>query len=293
MKVYLAVGHGRRPNGTNDPGATAGSLTEQNQGDPIVRAAAAALREVPGVEVKHQVKGDPNFLGYTAEANAWGADLAVSVHHDWQGAPRGAFGFWFPGSELGKSAADKLLNAVDEAGFPLRPSWHKEHDRLHFLRRTTMPAVLWECDRVGKVRDHEGYGRALAAGILAWGAEHKGLEVPAGPAGKVESAPATPGPVPEPVPARDIGWTETLVENLPTLRRRDSLKNSKASERRLQGLLAAAGVLELARNVNGEGRLDGKFGPSTEQAVRQFQGRQGLSVDGIVGPKTWTALLGG
>lgn len=35
---------------------------------------------------------------------------------------------------------------------------------------------------------------------------------------------------------------------------------------------------------------DGKFGPATETAVKAFQKGKSLSVDGIVGQKTWTAL---
>lgn len=35
---------------------------------------------------------------------------------------------------------------------------------------------------------------------------------------------------------------------------------------------------------------DGKFGPLTEATVRRFQKDKGLTVDGIVGPKTWAAL---
>ncbi|RMI02396.1 MAG: lysozyme [Calditrichaeota bacterium] len=37
---------------------------------------------------------------------------------------------------------------------------------------------------------------------------------------------------------------------------------------------------------------DGEFGRGTEAAVKDFQRRQGLDDDGIVGPTTWAALLG-
>lgn len=50
----------------------------------------------------------------------------------------------------------------------------------------------------------------------------------------------------------------------------------------LQDLLAKAGS-----NL----KIDGIFGSGTASAVRAFQKKYGLVVDGIVGPKTWTKLL--
>lgn len=39
--------------------------------------------------------------------------------------------------------------------------------------------------------------------------------------------------------------------------------------------------------------LDGHYGPETDVAVTRFQRKHGLEPDGIVGPRTWKALLGG
>jgi len=41
-----------------------------------------------------------------------------------------------------------------------------------------------------------------------------------------------------------------------------------------------------------KGPIDGDFGGGTEAAVRAFQKKRGLTVDGIVGPITWNALFG-
>ncbi len=39
--------------------------------------------------------------------------------------------------------------------------------------------------------------------------------------------------------------------------------------------------------------VDGRFGSKTVDVVKRFQQRQGLPVDGVVGPKTWARLADG
>jgi peptidoglycan hydrolase-like protein with peptidoglycan-binding domain len=51
--------------------------------------------------------------------------------------------------------------------------------------------------------------------------------------------------------------------------------------------------VELLQSALGDVNVDGAFGPETEEAVRNFQSRSGLTVDGIVGPATSAALRGG
>jgi len=39
------------------------------------------------------------------------------------------------------------------------------------------------------------------------------------------------------------------------------------------------------------GKVDGKNGPNTQKAVREFQARASIKIDGIVGPETRQALV--
>ncbi len=56
----------------------------------------------------------------------------------------------------------------------------------------------------------------------------------------------------------------------------------KPTPRRIQSALKNAGYYN--------GRVDGKIGQQTKQAVKEFQKANALNADGVVGPKTWMQL---
>lgn len=86
-------------------------------------------------------------------------------------------------------------------------------------------------------------------------------------------------------------WTEDIVKDLPTLKveaRNYDVKTVRAN-------LFARGDLAPARYGGTVGleawlnRID--FDPDLDTDVRMFQKAKALEVDGVVGPKTWSALL--
>lgn len=88
-------------------------------------------------------------------------------------------------------------------------------------------------------------------------------------------------PAPAPAPAPSAAVDTASVISTPTLR----IGARGAAVANLQRLLRDAGF--------SPGPIDGRFGPQTQAAVRQFQASRGITVDGWVGPQTWGRLLSG
>lgn len=104
-------------------------------------------------------------------------------------------------------------------------------------------------------------------------------------AGAPATGPTPTGPTSPTTPSAPSGGASSvdgITANQSTWLRGNS---SGPAVEELQKKLAAAGF--------DPGPLDGQFGPKTLAAVRAFQAAKGCQVDGIVGPETRAALMGG
>lgn len=94
--------------------------------------------------------------------------------------------------------------------------------------------------------------------------------------------PPIPAPKPEPADPEVYVVNVTLPKLSKTTTRTDKSKKHVAG---LQGILKAKSGAPAV--------VDGIFGDKTDDAVRAWQKYHGLTVDGVVGPKTWTSILEG
>lgn len=179
-KVFLSAGHGG-----SDPGAVAYGLKEKNINLTIMTSCKEEL-ERHGVEVicsRLKDENDP-VTQEVIEANASGAVVAVSFHTN-AGGGDGSETFCMMTSENGKRLALLCEKYVKELGQNSRGV--KDGSRLHFIRKTKMPAVLCECAFVDNNKDNDiidttaeqkAFGVAYAKAILEYlGIAYKAVDV--------------------------------------------------------------------------------------------------------------------
>ena len=105
-------------------------------------------------------------------------------------------------------------------------------------------------------------------------------------AGAVDWPPATSTPTPAPEPAHPAPTVSVSV-NVAELSEADPGPGTVSGPvQSVQSLLES----KFKTSVGAAG-IDGRFGPATTEAVRSFQTRAQITVDGIVGPVTWAHLL--
>lgn len=188
-KVFLSAGHGG-----SDPGAVANGLKEKDINLQIMLACHAELVRHGLTVVCSRVKDENDPVAQeVAEANASGADVAVSFHTN-AGGGDGSESFYYSGSSKGKKLAELCEKHTKALG---QNSRGVKTNNLMFTRATKMTAVLCECAFIDTKKDIEivdtlaeqkAFGAAYAKAIL----EYLGIAYKAPSAPK----PSTPAPAP-------------------------------------------------------------------------------------------------
>ena len=253
--IVISSGHGKYIRGAS------GYLDEVDEARRVVDRVATLLSSV-GVTVKtfhdntsHDQSTNLNTI--VNYHNKQSRQLDVSVHfnaYQTTSKPMGTECLYKTQEEL----SDDMSAAIADAGGFLDRG-PKYRSDLKFLNSTNEPAILIETCFVDSKADHDLYHAKFEAICQAI------AEVLAGRS--IEAPPPTeelPPPTEELPPPSEIGR--------PTIGKGD--EGPAVAE--VQDILGIT--------------PDGDFGSITEGAVKGYQAAAGLSVDGIVGPKTWAAL---
>lgn len=169
-KVFLSAGHGG-----SDPGATAYGLKEKDINlNALLACNEVLLRHGVSTVLSRGADEDDPVSQEVKEANASGADIAVSFHAN-AGGGDGFEAFYYSSSANGKKLAQLGEKHVKNLGQNSRGL--KTGNHLHFVKATSMPAVLFESffvdnatdnaigDTVAEQRD---FGVAYAKAILEY-----------------------------------------------------------------------------------------------------------------------------
>lgn len=174
MKVFISAGHGG-----SDPGAVANGVKEKDLNLSIALACRDELKR-HGVEVRMSRTKDQNdpLSEEIRECNAYGPDLAVSIHNN-AGGGDGAEVFHHHGGGKGKTLAENILSEIVKVGQNSRGAKARKNsqgkDYYGFIRETSAPAVIVECAFVDNASDlkilasesdRQKVGRAIAKGVL-------------------------------------------------------------------------------------------------------------------------------
>lgn len=159
MKVFVNPGHDR----VYDSGAVGGSGLREAD---VVHDVGVCLKrrlEQSGYAVK--LVQDDMLMSVINEANAWGADVFVSIHCNGFSSPgaKGTETLYYPtsvgGRRLAKCLQERMLGSLGLADRGI-----KERRDLAVLKYTSMPAALVEMAFITNPREE----RILRDGIEAW-----------------------------------------------------------------------------------------------------------------------------
>ena len=257
-KIYINPGHSN-----TDPGAV-GYATERELNVKVSNYMNEYLLANYDVETRM----NPGTMGVLKtianDANTWGADLFVSNHFNAAGGDGYESLIYSTRTQKLGEVFEKHVKAVGQnsRGVKCRPG-------LAVLRHTSMDAILTEGAFVDNWKDIQDWNddselKILGEAYAKAAAEYLGLTAKKTSATKPATEPTV----------------ETVSIKIPVLEKGSEGETVKT----LQRLLKVDNC--------GISTVDGDFGSETDAAVRKYQAKVKIGVDGVVGQKTWNKLLG-
>ncbi len=238
----------------------------------------------------------------TNEANRWGADFYLSIHHNAGvngGSGGGIMAFVYTkASAKSKEWQSELYNAlINHTGLRGNRANPITTANLHECRESNMPCVLLECGFMDSSTDvpvilPDNFAEQVATACV---------EVIVAKAGLTKNSVTTKPVVASPTVADNkvFDWQKAAIA--------DGFKFSKYGADGKWGNECEAvakqaickkrdtykypNLTKIVQNTVGV-TADGKFGNNTKTAVINFQKLVGLNADGIVGLNTWKKILG-
>lgn len=169
-KVFLSAGHGG-----NDPGAVANGLYEKTINlNTLLSCRDELTRHGVDVVCSRITDSDDPVTQEVKEANASGADIAVSFHTN-AGGGDGFEAYYYSNSSKGKKLAGLCEKHIKTLGQNSRGI--KTGNRLQFIKNTKMTSVLVESFFVDNLTDkkigdtiaeQKNFGVAYAKAILEY-----------------------------------------------------------------------------------------------------------------------------
>lgn len=152
-KVYIDLGHEGELKGM-DPGAIGNGLKECNVVLEIGKYMKDMFADFENVEIKFSRLGNKNFSleQRTDEANAWGADLYLSIHIN-AGGGTGFESYIYPGVGGETQAFQNAVHAKIMSKKVFGTDRGKKRANFHVLRETKMAAMLTENGFIDKAAD--------------------------------------------------------------------------------------------------------------------------------------------
>jgi N-acetylmuramoyl-L-alanine amidase len=196
FKIFIDVGH-EGVSGGLDPGAVANGLFEANLNLAIGKRVERLLQQYENVEVKLSRSGDKKLSldQRTDAADAWGADLLISIHIN-AGGGVGFESYIYNGEWPTKQATVAMQNVIHNEIMKHCKFFNdrgKKQKNLHMVRESTMKALLTECGFIDNKRDAANLKKdevldAIAEGHVEGAAAFLGLKKKVAPKPEVKPA---------------------------------------------------------------------------------------------------------